>query len=303
MSQSDSIAKLNEALVKAQTEFTVVPKNKTGREGNREFKYADLADVMGMALPKLNKHGIFLSQPLVLDADGQHLRQTTRLQLGDEFIQSDGIRLKDVEGAGKQLGIEVTYARRIDLNGTLGISPDEDLDAPDLKSDPKGTVHLSKPGFPISVPKAAVTNVPNLPGYTVVTSGSLKSTGLAATSFEYGQNAKIEDTTKITDADLPDFPEPEKLALLSAEAQAVADHLISFVPLSKDRNDQIQNRLKELVTNKTVGRRELSLYLDDQHEGKKQFDVSAAQWEKTIGTIEQAVAEGSIKTLLKTKRA
>ncbi len=286
MPQSDSIAKLNEALVKAQTEFTVVPKNKTGREGNREFKYADLADVMGMALPKLNKHGIFLSQPLVLDSDGQHLRQTTRLQLGDEFIQSDGIRLKDVEGAGKQLGIEVTYARRIDLNGSLGISPDEDLDAPDLKSDKPSSG--PKPSFS---PLKTTTNVA-LP---------------KATSFEYGANQQARTITpkgtEITDADLPDFPEPEKTTPLPTDAQVVADHLINFIPLTEARNTEIQNRLKDLVANKTVGRRDLSLFLEDQHSGKKQFDVDAKQWEGTIAKIEAAIADGTIKALLKTKKA
>lgn len=286
MSQSSSIAKLNEALVKAQTEFTVVPKNKTGREGNREFKYADLADVMGMALPKLNKHGIFLSQPLVLDTDGQHLRQTTRLQLGDEFIQSDGIRLKDVEGAGKQLGIEVTYARRIDLNGSLGISPDEDLDAPDLKSDKPSSA--PKPSF---IPAKTTTNAV-LP---------------KATSFEYGANQQARTITpsgtEITDADLPDFPEPEKSNPLPADAAAVADHLLNFVPLTEARNTEIQNRLKDLVANKTVGRRDLSLFLEDQHSGKKQFDVDAKQWEGTIAKIEAAIADGTIKALLKTKKA
>lgn len=303
MPQSDSIAELTKALAKAQAEFTVVPKTKTGREGNREFKYADLADVMGMALPKLNKQGIFLSQPLVLDKNGEHIRQTTRLQLGDEFIQSDGIRLKDPSGAGKNLGIEVTYARRIDLNGSLGISPDEDLDAPDLKSD------SSSPSGPSNLNRTATGRTAS--SYTSPTPIAIKTTPVPSpttsvvvsksTSFEYGANTN-QANPEITDDDLPNFDQPIDIPeRLSADAQEVADHLATFVPLGEKRNTEIQNRLKELVANKTVGRRELSLFLEEQHEGKKQFDVGAKQWETTIAKIEASVSDGTIKALLKKK--
>ena len=170
--QSESIAQLVTALTKAQSEFVVVPKNKTGQEGNRKFKYADLADVMNMALPKINKYGIFLSQPLVRDEDGASLRQTTRLQLGDEYIQSDGIKLSD-DVPGKNLGIAVTYARRIDLNGTLGIAPDEDVDAPDLTTgaptpSPLPTPFLGSTGNPehsnvVRSPRTVTNVTPSVP--------------------------------------------------------------------------------------------------------------------------------------------
>lgn len=286
--QSENVATLTDALAKAQSEFTVVPKNKTGQEGNRKFKYADLADVMNMALPKLNKYGIFLSQPLVKDGDGANLRQTTRVQLGEQYIQTDGIKLSD-DVPGKNLGISVTYARRIDLNGLLGIAPDEDMDAPDLKADKlvptasQGYQQYSKitPAFP------------NLP--ISVTS---------ITGFPYGANEQTNQANPtITDDDLPNFDGPtSQTEPLAPDAQAVADHLATFVPLTEKRNTEIQNRLKDLVANKTVGRRDLSLFLEDQHDGKKQFDVDAKQWEATIAKIEAAVTDGSIKTLLKSKK-
>ena len=300
MPQSESIAKLVEALAKAQKKFTVVPKTKTGQEGLRKFKYADLADVMNMALPKLNEEGVFLNQPLVMDNVGGFIRQTTRLQLGDEFIQSDGIKLSD-DVPGKNLGISVTYARRIDLNGVLGIAPDEDVDAPDLK--PVESTFTNVPAKAPAVIKNNPVINPNKPSVVAPST----QTPSKSTSFEFGANQQartITNTgTEITDADLPDFDIPlEKLEPLSAEAQAVAEQMESFVPLSEKRNTEIQNRLKELVANKTVGRRDLSLFLEDQHDGKKQFDVDAKQWESTIGKIEEAISNGEIKGLLKTKK-
>lgn len=262
MQQSESVAILIQALLKAQSEFTVVPKNKKGQEGNRTFKYADLADVMNMALPKLNKHGIFLSQPLVLDKDGEHLRQTTKLQLDDEFIQSDGIRLKSSAGADKQLGIEVTYARRIDLNGTLGISPDEDMDAPDLKPTLTGTQTATTVvrSTPQQIDKAFKPNAPE--------SGPKTGEGTP-----YG--VIDEDITNVD----PSYKRP----------------------LTKERNDQIQNRLKELASTKVLDRRKLQLFLDAEHGGKRAFDVDADTWENTISKIELAVqgGEAAIKVLLK----
>ena len=290
MPQSETVSKIVTALLQSQKEFKPIPKNKKGQEGNRTFRYADLADVVNMVTPILNANGIFLSQPIAVDSQG-NLRQTTKLQFADEYIQTDGVKLSD-DTPGKNLGISVTYARRIDLNGLLGIAPDEDVDAPDLKpgnptvgvAGTPGHSNMSRTalGVAASVNQAIKTTpVPTLPHKPVI----------------------VQANPEITDADLPDFDAPVKQEQpLSAEAQAVADHLATFVPLSEKRNTEIQNRLKDLVANKTVGRRDLSLFLEDQHDGKKQFDVDAKQWEATIGKIEAAVADGSIKTLLKTKK-
>ena len=60
MPQSETVSKLAKALVAAQSAFKPIPKSKTGQEGNRKFKYADLADVVSMVTPILNSNGIFL---------------------------------------------------------------------------------------------------------------------------------------------------------------------------------------------------------------------------------------------------
>lgn len=121
-----------------------------------------------------------------------------------------------------------------------------------------------------------------------------------ATDFPFGANKEI------TNDDLPkemyEDNKPVQVSTLTPDARATAIEMENFVPLTETRNTEIQNRLKELVATKVVGRRDLSLFLEAQHDGKKQFDVAATQWEATLAKIEAAVADGSIKTLLKAKK-
>lgn len=291
MPQSESIDKLMTALAAAQKEFKIIPKSKTGRDGNREFLYADLADVLKEITPKLNAQGIFLSHPLVLESDG-HLRVTTRVDLGSEFKQSDGIRLSATEGAGKILGIENTYARRIDNNNFFGIFPDDDLDAPDLKSGDTNKLPTKpapqKPsqGKPTPALNEAINSVPQS-GVPIVTNGvfSATNTDLPKEIFEEGSVSNKEPVLSSEDAELADSLGP----------------VHGFVPLSEKRNTEIQSQLRDWIKDKTLPTRNLSIYLDKVHEGKKQFDVSATQWEDTFAKIKKAVEGGpdAVKTFFK----
>lgn len=287
MPQSESITKLTKALASAQAEFGIIPKTKKGQEGNRSFFYADLADVLNEIRPKLNKQGIFLSHPLVLEPDGQHVRVTTRVDLEDEFMQSDGIRLSSTEGAGKGLGVENTYARRIDNNNFFGIFPDEDLDAPDLKAAPQSQAPKATPKPPQNFQKVEKT----------------------APKAEPKQEQVVTDGMFVAiDADLPpqmsdEDPAPKEPTLTPEDAE-LADSLgkpPEFVALTQDRNNEIQGTLREWVKSKTIPARSVSSYLDKVHQGKKQFDVSASQWEETFKKISDAVSAGpeAVKTFFK----
>jgi hypothetical protein len=112
-----------------------------------------------------------------------------------------------------------------------------------------------------------------------------------ATAFPYGANDPLP----------PQMYENGASKTLTEDARATAIEMENFVPLTDARNEQIQNRLKALVTDKVVDRRKLSLFLDKQHEGKKAFDVPATQWETTMSKIEGAVTAGpdAVKMLLK----
>ena len=137
MRHSESIAALAEALSAAQAEYVTVPKNKTakvkgtnrktGEKYEYEYKYADLADILEMALPRLSKHGIAFSQPHIL-VDGKLRVVTHLLHRSGEWMQSDGIEISE-DGDPQQFGAESTYFRRYDGASLLGIAPDEDTDA------------------------------------------------------------------------------------------------------------------------------------------------------------------------------
>jgi hypothetical protein len=124
------------AFVEAQAEFTPVPKNKTAKVKGRtktgtdyeySYKYADLADVLAMALPVLTRHGLGLLQPNLM-VDGR-LRVCTRLlHKSGQWLQSYGLMLPE-NMAPQEFGSISTYWRRYDVCSLLGIAADEDVDA------------------------------------------------------------------------------------------------------------------------------------------------------------------------------
>lgn len=132
MKTSETISALAKALAAAQAEYVPVSKNKTAKVKTKQgyeysYKYADLADILAMSLPRLAKHGIAFSQPHEI-VDGR-LRVASRLiHESGEWMQSDGIEISE-DGDPQQFGAESTYFRRYDGASLLGIAPDEDTDA------------------------------------------------------------------------------------------------------------------------------------------------------------------------------
>jgi ribosomal protein L34E len=134
---SPTIGKIAAALAKAQVAFTPVPKNKVAtvrpkkrQDGSQppeyKYKYADLADVLSMALPILAKNEIAFTQPLVMTSKG--LRLCTKLiHSSGEWMASDGINISEQLDPQAFGGID-TYWRRYDGCGMLGIAPDSDVD-------------------------------------------------------------------------------------------------------------------------------------------------------------------------------
>ena len=285
MSQSESVAKLTTALAIAQNEFETITKNKIGQEGNQKFPYSTLSAVLEAIRPALNKQGIFLSQPVIIDPNGSQ-RVTTKVQLGDEFIQTDGILLSAGLVGSKKLGLEITYSKRYDLTSFMGVcAEDDDKDAPDLKPGAPPTYGY-KPVVPQHVQQSAqkqVQKLETLQKPVQVVDKPIINPNIPLSDIDFGVDKPVGES------------------FLSPDAKETADHLIHFVPLSEKRNTEIQDKLKSLVGNKTLDRRKLSIFLEERHGQKKAFEVSATQWEETIKLIDNAVAEGeaAIKLLLK----
>lgn len=111
------------ALAAAQTEMGPVVKGAV----NPHFRsrYADLADVMQVALPALNKHGI-AAWHSTTSADGATIMRTT-LSHGesDTHINCDVpmiVAKNDMQG----MKSATTYAKRIGIESLTGIAPEDD---------------------------------------------------------------------------------------------------------------------------------------------------------------------------------
>ena len=127
MNQSESIKGLLEGLVKAQSEFKTLPKDKEGYG----YKYTDLDTVISTVRPILIKHNIGFMQTLTT-VNGRDGLTTRLFNTAGEWIE-DTFLLPAVTmaktNAAQNVGASITYMKRYALCAVLGISSDEDTDA------------------------------------------------------------------------------------------------------------------------------------------------------------------------------
>ena len=123
---TDKTTSLVEALAAAQAEMqNAVFDSKSNFSKNGKNNYASLTSVRNAVIPVLTKHGIAVTQEVVLHEADPYMR--TSLRKGDDVI--DGVvpmifGKKDMHGVGSAM----TYARRYGLGAICGIASDEDDD-------------------------------------------------------------------------------------------------------------------------------------------------------------------------------
>lgn len=124
--QSESIASLADALVKAQAEMPHVIKGTSGQVGqNRNYKYADLPSILDAVRPVLKAHGLtYLQTPL--PCDNGVLLQTRIIHESGEWIADGGLHMPAQKHDAQGYGSALTYARRYGLTAMLGIGTDDD---------------------------------------------------------------------------------------------------------------------------------------------------------------------------------
>lgn len=152
---SEAIGAIAAALAKAQGELTNPEKSLTAtirspfpREDDRTFRYASLASGLDIVRKILGRHKIATIQTTAIDQDSGHIRLTTLLaHRSGEWISSDWPVCAITEvTAPQRMGSALTYARRYALFTLVGITGEDDLDAPDLVAEP------SPPPGPLTVP-------------------------------------------------------------------------------------------------------------------------------------------------------
>jgi hypothetical protein len=127
--QSESIAKIAPALVKALAQISDVGKSKTAKiegKSNFSYSYATLTDVMGIIRPIFAAHGLALMQFTRGSEDGRRIEvETMALHDTGEWI-SDTLTLP-VEGPGARgAGSAISYARRYGAQAFVGMASDDD---------------------------------------------------------------------------------------------------------------------------------------------------------------------------------
>jgi hypothetical protein len=152
---SDSIGAIATALAKAQAELTNPEKSSIGtisspsRDGDRTFRYAPLSSGLDIVRKSLGRHEIATVQTTAIDKDVGLIRLTTVLaHSSGEWLSSDWPVCSIADTAAPQrMGTALTYARRYALFTLVGITGEDDLDAPDLATaGPHTKTNSSSPG-------------------------------------------------------------------------------------------------------------------------------------------------------------
>jgi hypothetical protein len=152
---SDTIATIAAALAKAQVELTNPEKSLVAtirspfpREAERTFRYAPLSSGLDIVRKCLGRHEIATIQSTGIDKEGGLLRLTTVIaHSSGEWVSSEWpvCQISDMASA-QRMGAALTYARRYALFALVGITGEDDLDAPDLLgTNPIPTAELPGP--------------------------------------------------------------------------------------------------------------------------------------------------------------
>jgi ERF superfamily len=146
---SESIGAIAAALAKAQGELTNPEKSLIAtirspfpKEGDRTFRYASLASGLDIVRKILGQHEIATIQTTTIDQGSGQIRLTTLLaHASGEWISSDWpVCAASETAAPHRMGAALSYARRYALFALVGIAGEDDLDAPDLLTEPPTAV-------------------------------------------------------------------------------------------------------------------------------------------------------------------
>src|SRR5579862_1800565 len=226
---SSSIANLAAALAKAQIALVNPEKSlvATIRQGGpsgteQTFRYAPLSNGLEIVRKTLGEHEIATVQTTAIDQGAGIVNLTTVLaHSSGEWISSDWpVCALSETAAPRRMGAALTYARRYALFTLVGITGEDDLDAPDLQTPTSQAVESPRPtsqangrlnGGAVPSRDRKVYPTASKPILGSVQSAELRERLLA----ELGRLASAEDAAIWAHRSLP-----EKNRLTAADAQA-----------------------------------------------------------------------------------
>ncbi|MGY4286208.1 hypothetical protein ACVWXO_005428 [Bradyrhizobium sp. LM2.7] len=140
-----ALARAQAELINPEKTLTAIIRSPFPREEDRTFRYASLASGLDMVRKTLSRQEIATIQTTRIEASTGTIHLTTLLaHASGEWISSDWpvCALKDVE-APHRMGAALTYARRYALFALVGITGEDDLDAPDAVGGPAAGPHIA----------------------------------------------------------------------------------------------------------------------------------------------------------------
>lgn len=126
MTQSLNV-ELIKALGAAQSEFPEMPKDSTGSDGSRQYRYTTLAMIRSIVAPILKKNGLMYTHTLSILESGVTVHVTMLAHTGSGGFISSSCPI-DTDLDPKKFGSLQTYYRRYQLSGILGIVSEDDDD-------------------------------------------------------------------------------------------------------------------------------------------------------------------------------
>ena len=137
---SETIGAIATALAKAQAELTNPEKTLiatiAGPNGERTFRYASLASGLDLVRKCLGQHEIAIMQTTAVD-QSQIMLTTLLVHASGEWVSSLWPVCSATQASVHVKGAALTYARRYALFALVGIAGEDDLDAPELPSQPE----------------------------------------------------------------------------------------------------------------------------------------------------------------------
>ncbi|MDH2348923.1 ERF family protein [Bradyrhizobium sp. SSUT77] len=159
-----ALARAQAELINPEKTLTAIIRSPFPREEDRTFRYASLASGLDIVRKALSQQEIATIQTTRIEASTGTIHLTTLLaHASGEWISSDWpvCALKDVE-APHRMGAALTYARRYALFALVGITGEDDLDAPDAVAGPMAAGPQAASGAKAKPAKGVLNRAPML---------------------------------------------------------------------------------------------------------------------------------------------
>lgn len=140
----EQLTALFTALAQARKAFKEIKKDTDGQEGNRNYKYAPLHNLVDATIGPLSENGLLILQPFGIDGEKGVGTITTILQHVNGGRVSETATFP-LENDIKLIGGQSTYMARYAYQRLLVLDGDDDADASDSKQRPRQSAPQSRP--------------------------------------------------------------------------------------------------------------------------------------------------------------